>query len=119
MLSFTGRTQRFCDGLPRRDFLRVGALAIGGLSLADVLRLQAQAGSSGSRKSVIMIYLPGGPTHLDTYDLKPKAPKEVRGEFSPIASNVPGFEICELMPKQATIADKLTIVRGLVTVNEH
>lgn len=119
MLTFHGRKQRFCDGIGRRDFLKVGALAMGGLSLADVMRLQARAGSPGNRKSVIMIYLPGGPTHLDTYDLKPNAPKEFRGEFSPIASNVPGWQICELMPKQSTIADKLTVVRGLVTVNEH
>lgn len=119
MLTFMGRKQQFCDGVSRRDFLRVGALTVGGLSLADVLRLRAQAGSPGTPKSVIMIYLPGGPTHLDTYDLKPQAPAEFRGEFSPIPTNVPGLEICQLMPKQASIADKLTVVRGLVTANEH
>jgi hypothetical protein len=119
MLTFTGRSQQCGDGVSRRDFLRIGALAVGGLTLADVLRLQAQAGSPGAPKSVIMIYLPGGPTHLDTYDLKPGAPAEIRGEFNPIKTNVPGMEFCELMPKQATIADKLTVVRGLVTANEH
>src|SRR5215813_8138133 len=101
MFSFMGRSQQCGDGVSRRDFLRVGALAVGGLTLADVLRLQAQAGSPGGAKSVIMIYLPGGPTHLDTYDLKRDAPAEIRGEFNPITTNVPGMEICELMPKQA------------------
>ncbi len=119
MLTFFGRNRPFCDGVSRRDFLGVGALSIAGLSLADLLRLRAQAGVSESPKSVIMIYLPGGPTHLDTYDLKPQAATEYRGEFDPIQTNVPGMEICELMPMQAQIADKLSIVRGMVTSNEH
>ena len=124
MLTFFGRQRQFYDGVSRRDFLKVGALSIGGLTLADVLRLRAAGATSevsGKRTpgSVIMIYLPGGPTHLDTYDLKPAAPAEFRGEFSPIQTNVPGMELCELMPRQATIADRLTFVRGLVTVNEH
>lgn len=119
MLTFFGRNHQFCDGASRRDFLKAGALSIAGLSLADVLRLRAQAGAIGSQKSVIMIYLPGGPTHLDTYDLKPGAASEYRGEFDPIQTNVPGMEICELMPMQAQIADKLSIVRGMVTSNEH
>ena len=119
MLTFFGRNRQFCDGVSRRDFLGVGALSIAGLSLADVLRLKAQAGVIESPKSVIMIYLPGGPTHLDTYDLKPAAPTEYRGEFDPIQTNVPGMEICELMPMQARIADKLSVVRGIVTSNEH
>src|SRR6266481_8256401 len=101
MITLMGRSQLCGDGVSRRDFLRLGALAVGGLTLADVLRLQAQAGSPGAPKSVIMIYLPGGPTHLDTYDLKPGAPAEIRGELNPIQTNVPGMEICELMPKQA------------------
>lgn len=119
MLTFLGRNRQFCDGVSRRDFLKAGALAIGGLSLADVLRLQARAGNTGRAKSVIMIYLPGGPTHHDTYDMKPKAAVEYRGELNPIKTNVPGMEICELMPRQAQIADKLSIVRGIVSYNEH
>jgi len=98
------------DGrMSRRGFLRVGALA-GGLTLADVLR--ARAGQP-SRKAVIMVYLNGGPSHVDTYDLKPDAPVEVRGEFKPIRTNVPGFDLCEHLPLQATIANKLAVVRNL------
>jgi uncharacterized protein (DUF1501 family) len=123
MLTFLGRNQRYCDGVSRRDFLRVGALTVGGLSLADVLRLKAQAAAKGKQvstaKSVIMIYLPGGPTHMDTYDMKPRAASEYRGELRPIGTNVPGVEICELMPKQAKIADKLSILRGVAFVDEH
>src|SRR5262245_4197882 len=119
MLTFLGRSRSFCDGVSRRDFLRVGALSIGGLSLADVLRMQAQAGTANTPKSVIMIYLPGGPTHLDTYDLKPDAPAEYRGEFDPIRTNVPGMEICELMPMQARIADKFAILRGVQFTELH
>ena len=101
-------------GLTRRTFLRVGTLAFGGLSLADLLRLRADAGSAEPRpKSVIMIHLSGGPSHVDMYDMKPAAPIEYRGEFSPIRTNVPGIEICEHMPMQATIADKLAILRGV------
>jgi uncharacterized protein (DUF1501 family) len=111
MLTFWGPRRRFCDQVSRRDFLRVGALGLGGLTLADVLRLQAQAGTGTRAKSVIMVCLAGGPSHIDMYDLKPNASAEYRGDFKPIKSNVPGFEICELMPKQAEIADKLALVR--------
>jgi hypothetical protein len=119
MLTFLGRKQRFCDGVSRRDFLRVGALAVGGLTLADVLRSQAVAGATAAGKSVIMIYLPGGPTHLDMYDMKPEAPAEFRGELRPIKTNVAGIDICELMPLQAKIMDKLAILRGVRFVDEH
>jgi hypothetical protein len=111
MLTFWGSPRRFCDRVNRRDFLKVGALGLGGLSLADVLRLRAQAGNSQRPRSVIMICLAGGPSHIDMYDLKPNAPAEYRGEFRPIRTNVPGFDICELMPRQAQIADKLALVR--------
>lgn len=99
----------------RREFLRVGGLGLGGLTLADLLRLKARGAvdSSRSHKSVIFIYLFGGPSHIDMYDLKPNAPVEYRGEFKPIRTNVPGFDICELMPLQARIADKLAIVRNM------
>src|SRR5438128_2314174 len=99
----------------RREFLRTGTLAVGGLSLAQLLRLEAQGPQQArsSHKSVIMIYLCGAPSHQDTYDLKPDAPAEYRGEFKPIKTNVPGMEICELLPLQAKIADKLAIIRNL------
>jgi hypothetical protein len=120
MLTFFGGKQRFCDGLSRRNFLKVGALGTGGLTLADLLRLEAQAGSSSRPlKSIINIYLPGGPTHMDTFDLKPGAPAEFRGEFRPIATNVPGMEICELMPKLAQLADKYAIIRSVTGVRDE
>jgi hypothetical protein len=100
--------------------LQIGATAIGGLTLADVLRADAVSGGSRRPKSLISICLPGGPTHLDTFDLKPEAPVEVRGEFRPIETVVPGFEICELMPSLARIADKIAVVRSISDFsNEH
>jgi hypothetical protein len=120
MLSMLGHARGFCDGVSRRDFLKIGALGIGGLTLADLLRLEAQAGGAATGRSVINIYLPGGPTHMDTFDLKPNSPKEFRGEFSPIATKVSGMEICELMPLLASHADKCVIVRSLDDLkNEH
>jgi hypothetical protein len=98
-------------GFSRRDFLRLGALGLGGLSLADVLRLRAQAATRTKVRSVIMVCLAGGPSHMDMYDMKPGAPADYRGEFKPIKTNVPGFDICEHMPRQAKIADKLALVR--------
>lgn len=111
MLTLWGSPHRFCDRIHRRDFLRIGALGLGGLALPDILRLRAQARTQASPRSVIMICLAGGPSHLDMYDLKPNAPSDYRGEFKPIKTNVPGFEICEHMPLQARIADKLALVR--------
>jgi len=119
MLQIHGPGFRMCDGMVRRDFLKVGALGLGGLTLADVLRLQAASPTPRSRKAVIMVYLPGGPSHIDMYDLKPGAPQEIRGEFQPIRTNVPGLDICELMPLQAQIADKFALVRTLQTVDTH
>jgi hypothetical protein len=119
MLTFLGRRRRYCDGISRRDFLRVGALTVGGLSMADLLRLNAQAAGPAPDKSVIMVFLHGGPSHLDMYDMKPAAPVEFRGEFRPIHSNVPGMDVCELMPRQAQIMDKLAVLRGLHFVEEH
>lgn len=111
VLTFWGARRRFCDRIHRRDFLRVGALGLGGLSLADVLRLRAQASPGSKPRSVIMVCLAGGPSHLDMYDLKPDAPADFRGEFNPIRTNVPGFDVCEHMPLQAKVADKLALVR--------
>src|SRR6266478_312529 len=107
-------------GLTRRNFLRAGGLAFCGLTLADFLRLRAMAGSGSPRaKAAILIHLSGGPSHLDMYDMKPQAPIEYRGEFSPIRTNVPGMEICELMPMQAQIADRFAILRGVRLAHLH
>lgn len=111
MFTLWGNKNRTCDGISRRSFLQAGALGLGGLSLADVLRLRAQAPSGKKPRAVIMVVLAGGPSHIDMYDLKPNATSDYRGEFKPIKSNVPGFEICEHMPLQAQIADKLALVR--------
>ena len=123
MLTFRSKpiASRMCDGLSRRDFLRVGTFGLGGLTLADLLRLKARGAIRPARlqKAVIMVYLPGGPSHIDMYDMKPDAPAEIRGAFKPIRTNVPGLDICELMPLQAKIADKLAIVRGLKTQGNH
>src|SRR5689334_12323772 len=116
MFNLTGSRHRLCDGLSRREFFKVGALGLGGLSLADLFRLQGNA-ASGSAKSVIMVYLPGGPSHLDMYDLKPSAPAEIRGEFKPIKTNVPGIQISEHLPHQAGIMDKLAILRSAYHTN--
>jgi uncharacterized protein (DUF1501 family) len=98
----------------RRDFLQIGALGLGGLGLADVLRLRAAAKTPApTPRAVIMVCLAGGPSHLDMYDLKPDAPADFRGEFRPIKTNVPGFDICEHMPLQARIGDKLALVRSV------
>src|SRR5437016_6809821 len=115
MLTMFAGTGRSSHGMSRRDFLRVGALGLGGLTMADLLRLKAQGAISpaAGHKAVIMIFLYGGPSHIDLYDLKPDAPPEIRGEFKPIQTNVAGLDIGELLPMQAQIADKLALVRGL------
>src|SRR5262245_18869296 len=114
MFTIWGSPGRYCDGISRRSFLRLGAFGTS-LTLADMLRLRAHADapSAGSRhaRSAIMIYLGGGPSHLDMYDLKPDAPPEFRGEFKPIATNIPGVQICEHMPRQAKMWDKFTVIR--------
>lgn len=116
MLTFHGANfSHFCDGQSRRDFLKLGTLGLGGLTLADLLHLKTQGAvnrRTGS-KAVIYVYLWGGPSHIDTYDMKPDAPVEYRGEFKTIKTNVPGFDICELLPLQAKIADKMALVRNL------
>jgi hypothetical protein len=117
MLTIFGKPERFCDGLTRRNFLKIGGLAggaltLGGANLADVLRADETA-RSPSKKSIINIFLGGGPPHLDMFDLKPAAPVEIRGEFQPIKTNVSGIEICSLMPNLAKLADKYAIIRSL------
>lgn len=120
MLTLWGNREPFCDGISRRNFLKIGALGAG-LTLADMLRLQATAGQTQPvrAKSAIMIYLPGGPSHMDMYDLKPDAPAEFRGEFKPIDTNVAGVQICEHFPLQAKMWDKLACIRSIVSTDEH
>ncbi len=120
MLTLLGSGSQFCDGVSRRAFLKVGALGVGGISLADILRADAQAGRADSHKAVINIYQAGGPSHIDTFDPKPEAPKEFRGEFAPIETCVSGIQICEHLPRLAGLMDKLTIIRSLAgLVDEH
>src|SRR5215213_10263761 len=102
--------------LNRRSMLRVGALALGGLTLPGLLKARAD-GSASNRKSVILVWLAGGPSHIDMYDLKPNAPSEVRGEFKPIPTSVPGVQIGEHLPRQARIMDKLAILRSAFHTN--
>jgi hypothetical protein len=111
---FHGGSEQFCDGISRRGFLRAGGLALGGLALSDFLRLKAQGAVGPGRqgKSVIMICLGGGPSHVDMYDMKPEAPADIRGEFRPIKTNVPEMRISEMLPRQAKIADKFAVVRS-------
>jgi hypothetical protein len=113
-----------CSGpLSRRDFLHLGALALGGLGIGNLLGLRAaakEAGRSTPDTSVILLWLPGGPPHMETYDMKPDAPAEYRGAFRPIKSNVPGLDVCELLPLHAKIADKFTLIRSIAhTFADH
>lgn len=105
--------------LERRTFLRVGALTVGGFAQPWVSSVDAEVDVRTRRKSVIMVYLPGGASHIDMYDLKPHAPVEYRGEFDPIETNVAGIQVCELLPEHAKIADKFSIVRGIRTHGNH
>jgi len=107
-----------CPGpVPRRSVLTAGTLGLGGLCLADLLRLRSAHGAAGARPtrptSVIFVWLPGGPPHLDTYDMKPLAPAEIRGAFRPIPTNVAGIEVCELLPLHARCADRYTLIRSV------
>ena len=123
MISIPGSSGATCDGFSRREFMRLGGAGLAGLSLADILRLQAAqpAGAGpapgmakngwGRAKSVIIIYLQGGPSHIDIWDPKPDAPSNVRGDFKPIRSNVPGIFLSEVMPKLAQQMDKATLIR--------
>ena len=98
-------------GTSRRGFLQIGGLCCGGLTLADLLRLEAQGARQKRNKAVIMIWLEGGPSHHDIYDLKPNAPAEIRGEYKPIRTSVAGMEITERLPEQAKLANEFSIVR--------
>src|SRR5688500_11025695 len=114
MLKINGpKRGAFCDGVSRRDFLRLGSLALGGLTMPQLLQAGAQSGVGRSPKSIIMIYLAGAPPHQDMFDLKMDAPLEYRGSFRPISTNVPGIQISEHMPYCAKIMDKLAPIRSL------
>lgn len=124
MFTLPGPTSRYCDGQSRRSFLKVGSLALGAwglpqLNLADVLAAEEKPGKRRTNKSVIMVYLSGGMAHQDTFDLKPDAPAEVRGEFKPIDTNLPGVQICELLPETAKIMDKLAVIRSIVGLRDE
>ncbi len=119
MLTIYGSPQRFCDGVSRRNFLKIGALGLGGLTLSQLLQAETQSGIRRSHKAVIMIFLPGGPSHQDIFDLKMDAPSEIRGEFRPIPTNVPGIQICEHLPLLAKCADKYAIIRSMVGAEDR
>ena len=112
MRVYTGAANRYCDQVSRRSFLQIGSLAVGGLTLPGLLRAERNAGRS--HKAVIMVYLSGGMPHQDTFDLKMEAPAEIRGEFSTIPSVVPGIDVCELLPKMATVMDRCAVIRSVV-----
>src|SRR5438034_8346816 len=111
---------RNCAGMPRRDFLQLGIGAVLGLGLSDILRLRANAASgqaasksAGKQVNCILIWLDGGPSHYETFDPKPDAPSEIRGELKPIKTAVPGIHFCEVIPKLASVADKFTVIRSV------
>src|SRR4051794_37702912 len=109
-----GRSEQYCDGVSRRSFLKVGSLSLGGmalrnLSLPQLLAAEARSGIKSSNKAIVNVHLSGGPSHQDIFDLKPDAPAEFRGQFQPIATNVPGMDICEHLPQLSRMADKFAI----------
>jgi hypothetical protein len=122
MLTIFGRSNKFCDGVSRRSFLKIGGLGIaaGGLTLADIFRAEAHAGATGSQlrsgqqKAVINVFLGGGPPHQDMWDLKMDAPADIKGEFKPIDTKVPGLQICEVFPQMAKLMDKCVVIRSVV-----
>src|SRR5215469_16496358 len=110
-----GSTPRYCDGMNRRSFLRLGVAGLASVGLPQLLRAREESAAGGSRKdtAVILIWLDGGPSHMDLYDMKPDAPEEYRGIWKPIRTKVPGFDITEKFPKQAQVTDKFSMVRSL------
>src|SRR5688572_8650284 len=123
MLVIPGKVGRLCSGHTRREFIRVGSASLFGMSLPQIFSLQAQAAEEGKKrngqkgfgqaKSVILLFLQGGPSHIDIWDPKPDAPSNVRGEFKPIRSKVPGIWLSEVMPKLAQQLDKATLIRSM------
>ncbi|MGE0375095.1 MAG: DUF1501 domain-containing protein, partial [Planctomycetaceae bacterium] len=121
MLTIWGHRQpAFCDRVPRRSFLKLGALGMGGLSLPSLLRAEEASGKRSTDQSVIMVFLPGGPPQHETFDPKPQAPIEIRGTLNPISTCLPGVQFCELLPELSRIADRFAVVRTLVGMqNRH
>lgn len=119
MLTILGQRQPFCDGITRRNFLKIGGLAMGGMALTDVLAAEASAGIRNNDRAIIMVYLPGGPPHLDLVDLKPDAPQEIRGPYKPIETNVSGIQLGESLPRIARMMDKFVLVRSLVGARDE
>ena len=120
MLRVLGSSKQLCDGLTRRDLLQVGGSAFGGLSLGQMLEQQARASSSvgnersfGRAKNCIVLFLYGSPSQLETFDMKPEAPLEIRGSMQPIASSLPGLDVCEHLPQMSKIMDRTTVVRSV------
>src|SRR5438093_13318642 len=117
---YDSNQSRFCDGVSRRNFLKIGALGLGGLALPQLLQAESQMGIRRSHKAIIMIFLPGGPSHQDIFDLKTDAPSEIRGEFKPISTKIPGIQICEHLPLLARVMDKTAIIRTVVgALDDH
>ena len=117
MLTLFGQPAKYCDGISRRSFLKIGGFAFGSaanLALPDILRAESLAGRTSNQKAVINIFLGGGPPHQDMWDIKVDAPREIRGEFDPIHTNVPGIEIGECFPKIAAMMDKFVAIRSVV-----
>ncbi|MCB1093099.1 MAG: DUF1501 domain-containing protein, partial [Verrucomicrobiae bacterium] len=115
--AFTDLNPRVREGLTvrsRRGVLKAGLAGMAGITLPDLLRARSQAAQAGSHKSVILLWMAGGPSHIDTWDPKPEAPLEVRGPFSTIPTKLPGVRLCEHYPKQAAMMDKLTLIRSMV-----
>src|SRR5437763_118091 len=118
MLRITAGNRRLCDGLSRREVLRVGGAGLIGLSLPDLLRAATERAPKA--KSLIVFFLEGGPAHQDLWDMKPDAPVEIRGEFQPIATRVPGLLFCEHLPMLARQAHHLSVVRSVHhTIGDH
>src|SRR6185295_2930083 len=107
-----GRSTRYCDGISRRSFVQIGMAGMASIGLPQILQAR-QAAASKKDTAVIMFWLDGGPSQLDTYDMKPDAPAEYRGMWQPIRTNVPGIDITEQFPRQAKVADKFAIVRSI------
>ncbi len=118
MLRLLGKTGKFCDGIHRRSFLQIGGLAMGGAALPSLLQAQSASGRT-SNKSVIMVYLSGGLSHHDTFDMKPDAPAEIAGQFRPINTRVAGIHVSEYLPRLAGMMDKLAIVRSLTGLRDE
>src|SRR5689334_9591655 len=119
MLTLFGKKHRFCDGVDRRSFLQIGGFTFGAtcLNLSQIMRAQAASGSTSSHNAVINDFLGGGPPHQDMWEIKTDAPKEIRGEFDPIDTKVPGIQIGECFPRIAAMMDKFVAIRS-VTEND-